>query len=233
VISGVPFLDIAPVALLGAVLGLDMVSFPQAMWSRPLVSATAAGALIGDAAAGLLAGAVLELVALETLPFGASRYAEWGTAGVVGGAIYAEFPRPGTTPGALPVAVFCALATAVVSSRSMVLLRGMNGRAAERWRGRIDAGDTGGVAALQVRGLVLDLLRGFVLTAVALAVLVPLSRAIVGVWRGDLVASRAVVTALAATIAAGAVWTVFHSSARAGWLFILGIAAGAVLLLVR
>jgi PTS system mannose-specific IIC component len=73
-------LDVLPIAMLGGVLGLDVVSFPQAMVSRPLVAATLAGALIGDAASGLMIGAALELIALETLPFGASRYPEWGSA---------------------------------------------------------------------------------------------------------------------------------------------------------
>ena len=44
---------------LGAVVGLDFVSFPQAMLSRPIVAATLAGAICGNAAAGLLAGALL------------------------------------------------------------------------------------------------------------------------------------------------------------------------------
>lgn len=225
--------DVLPIALLGAVLGLDMVSFPQAMWSRPLVSATAAGALAGRASAGLLVGAVLELIALETLPFGASRYAEWGTAGAVGGAVYASFLDPGAQAGALPTAVLCALATAVVSSRSMVVVRALNGRAARAVRGRVDAGDPGTIRALQLRGLVVDLARGFVITGVALVVLLPVARAAVGTWSGGVVASRAVVTALAAIVAAGAVWTVFHGSARAGWLFVGGTIAGALLLLVR
>ena len=38
-------LDLLPMAALGAVLGLDVVSFPQAMISRPLVAATLAGAM--------------------------------------------------------------------------------------------------------------------------------------------------------------------------------------------
>src|ERR671933_420064 len=79
-----------PLGLLGALLGLDTVSFPQAMFSRPLVAATLGGALLGAPLEGLLVGATLELIALETLPFGASRYPEWGSAAVVGGALFAE-----------------------------------------------------------------------------------------------------------------------------------------------
>src|SRR4051812_35463518 len=103
------WIDLLPIALLGGLLGLDVVSFPQAMISRPLVAATLAGALIGHSPSGLLVGAALELVALDTLPFGASRYPEWGSAAVVGGAIFATHP---THPaGAMTVAVVAALAT--------------------------------------------------------------------------------------------------------------------------
>ena len=42
--------DLLPIALLGGVLGLDVVSFPQAMISRPLVAATFTGILIGQPA---------------------------------------------------------------------------------------------------------------------------------------------------------------------------------------
>lgn len=231
-VSGVHVFDVLPLAMLGAVLGLDMVSFPQGMWSRPLVSATLAGAMAGSAAAGLLVGAVLELIALETLPFGAARYAEWGTAGTVGGVVYAAFPAPGSLAGALPVAVLCALVTAVASSQSMVLLRRANARVAHGWRGAVDAGAPGAVRAVQLRGLVLDLLRGFVVTATALLLFVPLAHQVVAAWEGGIVAARAIVTALAAMIAAGAVWTVFHGAARAGWLFLVGAAAGALLLVL-
>jgi len=70
------FAQLLPLAMLGAVLGLDVVSFPQAMISRPIVAATAAATLLGDPGRGLLVGATLEMFALETLPFGASRYPE-------------------------------------------------------------------------------------------------------------------------------------------------------------
>ena len=103
-----PESNLLRMALLGAVLGLDVVSLPQAMISRPLVAATLAGALGGNAMAGLLVGAVLELVALETLPFGASRYPEWGSAAVVGGALMAQAPE--ATAGALCLSTPVALA---------------------------------------------------------------------------------------------------------------------------
>jgi mannose/fructose/N-acetylgalactosamine-specific phosphotransferase system component IIC len=179
----------------------------------------------------LLIGAVLELIALETLPFGASRYAEWGTAGVVGGVVMAA--QPAGAAGALPVALFVALAAAVFSSRSMVWVRTWNAYSARHMRGDIDAGVPGAIDALQVRGLTMDLLRGFLVTFIALLILYPLAHEIVGVWGVDAIHSRALVTALAATVAAGAIWTLTHRAARAGWLFVLGLGAGTALLLLQ
>jgi PTS system mannose-specific IIC component len=113
------FLEALPIGLLGALLGLDVVSFPQAMISRPIVASTAAGSFIGNPPAGLLIGVVLEMIALDTLPFGASRYPEWGSAGVVGGALFAA--QPSGMPGALPAALLAALLTASISGWSMVV----------------------------------------------------------------------------------------------------------------
>src|SRR5688500_20227210 len=112
--------------------GLDVVSFPQAMISRPIVAATMAGAFIGEPERGLLVGVVLGLIALDTLPFGASRYPEWGSAGVVGGALSAAQP-PGM-PGALPASLLAALLTASISSWSMVMLRRIIAARLERTR---------------------------------------------------------------------------------------------------
>ena len=50
--------ELLPLALLGGVLGLDVVCFPQMMFSRPLVAATLAGAFVGDAAMGIFVGIV-------------------------------------------------------------------------------------------------------------------------------------------------------------------------------
>ena len=79
--------ELLPLSMLGGVLGLDVVCFPQMMVSRPLVAATLGGALAGDSTTGVLVGVTLELIALATLPFGASRYPEWGSAAVVAGAL--------------------------------------------------------------------------------------------------------------------------------------------------
>jgi PTS system mannose-specific IIC component len=224
-------LDLLPIALLGGLLGLDVVSFPQAMLSRPLVAATLAGAFVGHPLSGLLAGVVLELIALETLPFGASRYPEWGSASVVGGTLFADFGETG--PGALAVAVLGTLATAWIGGWTMVVLRRANATWAARRREALAAGSYRAVAGLQLLGMTADLARGALLTLVALAVLGPLSRAVVSLWTVDARLSRAVVVGLAGTVAAGAAWKIFHTTRGALWYFLGGavLALAAVLVL--
>lgn len=217
-------------ALLGATLGLDVVSFPQAMLSRPIVAATLSGALLGDATGGLLAGAALELVALETLPVGASRYPEWGSASVVGGAIVGYYPD---RAGALSVALLAAIAVGWVGGWTMVELRTLNARWAKRLRPAIDSGERSAVVGLQLAGLATDFVRGFLLTWVALLAFRPLGRAVLGVWGADARVSRAVAVTVAASVGAAAVWKLFRVTEHARWFLVGGLALGLAAMALR
>jgi mannose/fructose/N-acetylgalactosamine-specific phosphotransferase system component IIC len=224
-------LEALPIALLGALLGLDVVSFPQAMIARPIVSSTLSGAFIGHSEAGLLIGVVLELIALDTLPFGASKYPEWGSAGVVGGALFAA--QPAGMPGALPASVLAALLTASISGSSMVVLRRMIARRLERSRDRIEEGSRGALLSLHLSGMTLDLLRGALVTTLAMLVFSPLVRAIVATWGTESSYSRYVVVVVAAMVAGGALWKVFHSVNRVIWFFLGGALVYTILVIVR
>ncbi len=220
-------LDALPLALLGALLGLDVVSFPQAMISRPIVASTLAGAFIGEPERGLLIGVVLELIALDTLPFGASRYPEWGSAGVVGGALYAS--QATGMYGALPAAMLAALLTASISGWSMVVLRRSIGDKLTRSRDRIEDGSRDALMSLHLTGMSLDLLRGATVTLAGMLVFSPLVGAIVVIWGSSPVISRAVVVVAAAIVAGGALWKVFHSVQHVLWFFFAGLAASAAI----
>ena len=216
-------------ALLGAILGLDVVSFPQAMVSRPIVASTIAGTLGGSASDGLLAGVVLEMMALETLPVGASRYPEWGTASVVGGALYVT--RRGDATSALLFAMLGAMITAWVGGYSMYALRRLNGRWAKHSLPALERGNASVVTWLQMRGVGANLLRGFVLTGGALALLVPLTSIAVANGHGDSATIRAVLVAVAAAIAGSAAWKLSHGSKHGPWFFVGGLAIGCAMLL--
>jgi PTS system mannose-specific IIC component len=223
-------LGLLPLALLGAVLGLDVVSFPQAMISRPLAAATFAGALMGRPEHGLIAGAVLELFALETLPFGASRYPEWGSASVVGGAVFAA--QPDISAGALTVAVCAALFTAWFGGLTMVWHRRLIARWAAGMRDALVSGSSDAVVALQLRGLTSDLVRGGLLTWIALVLFMPLAGTVLAHWSFSSAVSRAVVVICAGAVAGGAIWKIVHNTKGTTWFLLAGLAVGSLLLFV-
>jgi mannose/fructose/N-acetylgalactosamine-specific phosphotransferase system component IIC len=225
-------MDLLPLAILGAVLGLDVVSFPQAMISRPIFAATAGGAMIGAPDQGIIAGAALELIALETLPFGASRYPEWGSAAVVGGVLFAAQAGSGRG-GALTTAVLAALMTAWVGGVSMVYLRKLNAVWARKRHDAVARGSRRVVIGLQLYGMTADLIRGGLLTFIALLALAPAQRFALDRWQVDAQVSRAVVVCVASMVAGAAAWKVLHSTAGARWLFVGGLAAGLLLLWIR
>jgi mannose/fructose/N-acetylgalactosamine-specific phosphotransferase system component IIC len=217
--------------MLGGLLGLDVVCFPQMMISRPLVGATVAGAFVGDTTTGLLVGATLELIALATLPFGASRYPEWGSAGVVGGAIAAALHAE--PAGTVTVGVLATLATAWVGGWTLVKLRLWNAWLARRKRSALEAGSRGAVVGLQLAGLTSDLARAMILTAVAYGLLFPVARATVALWSFDEHLSRAVTVGAASAVAAAAAWTIFHSARGARFYFAGGLLIGLLILAMR
>jgi PTS system mannose-specific IIC component len=223
--------ELLPLSLLGGLLGLDVVCFPQMMISRPLVGATLAGAFVGDTGAGLSVGVTLELIALATLPFGASRYPEWGSAAVVGGAIAAALH---TSPaGTVTIGVLATLATAWVGGWTLVKLRLWNAWLARRKRDALDHGARGAVVGLQLAGLTSDLARAMALTAIAYALLFPVAHATVGLWSFGEHLSRAVTAGAASAVAAAAAWTIFHSARGARWCFAGGLVVGLLLLALR
>lgn len=149
----------------GGVVGMDSVSGPQIMVSRPIVSATLGGALFGDPAAGFLVGTVLELLGLRHPPLGAARYADLGPAGLMAGSGFAV-AGGGVAP--FTAVLVAGWALGWLGSRSVVALRRVN----ERLLGAGDrlAAVPGRIEVRQRFGLVLDFLRGAILTA---AFLVP------------------------------------------------------------
>jgi mannose/fructose/N-acetylgalactosamine-specific phosphotransferase system component IIC len=213
-----------PLAILGAVLGLDTVSFPQAMLSRPLVAATAAGALLGEPAKGLLVGVALEFFALETLPFGASRYPEWGGAAVVGGALFAMTPEG--TAAAMTVSVLAGLVTAGLGGISMVALRRWNARWAKRQQLGVDRGSGLTVTGLQLAGMTADLVRGLVLTFGALVIFDGLRVAILSTANITPVLSRAVVVSVASAVGLAAIFKVVRTTQGARWWLVAGLGVG-------
>lgn len=148
----------------GALVGADDTSWLQVMVSRPVVAATAAGAVVGDAASGLLAGAVLELMVLPYPPMGATRTPDPGVAGVVGGAAFAA---TGGGTAALAGGVLAGWAAGWIGEWTVRALRRWNGRLVGR-PGEL-SGDPSRLESRHRWAVRLDVVRGAALTA-ALAI---------------------------------------------------------------
>ncbi len=220
--------EIGVVSLLGAVLGLDVVSFPQAMLSRPLVAATLTGALMGEPERGLVLGVILECFALESLPVGASRYPEWGSSSVVGGALASH---PGASgAGALLLAVIATLAWAWVGGWSMVQLRRLNAAWARTRHEAVAHGSRRTIVGLQLYGMTADLARGAVMTAIGITIGAPLMRLAIPLWSVSDARTLAVLMALGGIVAMSAIHKVFHTVPGARWFLLGGLAIGTLLL---
>lgn len=155
-------MDILRLGALGGLLGLDGTAVGQFMLSRPLVAGLLAGWLTGDVVQGALIGAVLELYLLVSVPSGGARFPEGATATVV--AVACAVPFEGV--GALPLGVAGGLVWGQVSGVTVDAQRHFNARLLPDERG-VD------VARSLTRGhllaIVLDFVRGAVVTAVGIA----------------------------------------------------------------
>lgn len=225
--------DLLPVALLAGVLGLDVVSFPQAMISRPIVAATIAGAFLGAPIAGLACGAALECLALESLPVGASRYPEWGSASVVAGAVAARGVEGNALPqpGAFAVAVAVGIALAWVGGTLMIKHRRLIAAFARPRLPLLAQGNRRTVVGLQVFGMSADFARG---ALIGLGGFLPMSMLAAFAdarWTVSSDLTRAYVVAAVAAVAAAAVWKDFHAISGTRRLFLASLAVGTLLVI--
>jgi mannose/fructose/N-acetylgalactosamine-specific phosphotransferase system component IIC len=151
--------------LWGTIVGLDLVSVPQAMLARPVVAGAVAGWLVGDVEAGLRVGVLFELFALDVLPVGAVRYPDYGPATVAATALAADSPWQ----FALGVSAALGLVVAVLGGFSLSMVRRANARAIQQRAAALAAGESGAIRRLQYGSLARDGFRAAALTALGVA----------------------------------------------------------------
>jgi mannose/fructose/N-acetylgalactosamine-specific phosphotransferase system component IIC len=155
---------VLPLLLWGTLVGLDLVSVPQAMISRPVVAGTVAGALAGDMETGLRVGVLFELFALDVLPAGAVKYPDYGPATVSAVALGAGMPWE----LGLGVSAALGLVLAVLGGWSLQVVRRWNSRAIQQRTAALAAGESRVIRWLQYGGVLRDAVRGFTLTLAGL-----------------------------------------------------------------
>jgi len=169
-------MELAQITILGGLLALDATSVGQFMVSRPLVAGTLTGWLLGDPVLGLLIGALLELYLLVSFPTGGSRFPEGATATVVAVAAGAA----STGPGAVPVGIAIGLVWGQVGGLSITGLRRLNGRVvSEPDDANVGAGR---VTASHVAAILLDFVRGSLVTGTGVLVGRAVVTAVADAW---------------------------------------------------
>jgi len=150
--------DLLLLSVLGGIVALDGTAVGQFMVSRPLVAATLAGVLVGEAGLGLTVGALLEIFYLSVLPVGGARFPEGGPAAVAATAV--AITAGGGSSGLL-LGVASGLVWGALGGFTVGLLRRMNAQLALDPHG---AGVTpGALARVQLFGIAADFSRGVLL----------------------------------------------------------------------
>lgn len=211
--------------ILGAWAAVDGVSAGQFMVSRPLVTATLTGWLLGDPTTGFTLGLFLEVVHLAGLPVGAAQLPEPGPAAIP--ATVAALTLGGGEGLALGAALGVALA--VVGGRTVVLQR--------RWQGRLVHGRRGGEVVPETLGrrlaqaVALDGLRGAVLSLSGMVLAVGLAPLLRGMWPLGPRETVALLVILSA-FSAGTLLSNLPTGRRRAPLLLLGVGGGVLLSLL-
>jgi hypothetical protein len=205
--------------LLGGVVALDATSVGQVMISRPLVSGTLAGFLLGDPQTGLLLGCILEGANLGAIPVGASRFMEPGPAAIP--SVVAALILGGG--GGIALGAGLGMFMSLIGGESVVLQR--------RWNGRILAGGFEGGRRSLVRRfwgcVAIDGLRGVVLTGVGITLALSLPDVGAGRWHLDSQTTAALLL-LPGALAVGALLDRWRLTPRRWAIFAAALASGLV-----
>lgn len=145
-------LTIAGIAVAGGLIGLDRTAVGQFMISQPIVVGPLTGWILGDPVAGIVIGAVLELIWVLDMPIGAFVPAD-ATISTVSATAIAALGSPMTS--SLPVIGFSILLTAAMAPATMKaddIIR--------HWNSRLDDGLVSGPGPHPGRSLVRAHLSG-------------------------------------------------------------------------
>jgi PTS system mannose-specific IIC component len=152
-------------AVIGAIAYLDRTAAFQVMLHRPLVVATAMGAVFGNVAAGAQVGAVMELLYLARLPVGASIPPDdTGAAMFAGAAAAVAASSVGLSAGSFTAVLLLSVPCAELGKAADRLVRRINGRIAALTIDSVERGDSQAVEHGLLAGVALFALSGVVLT---------------------------------------------------------------------
>jgi len=157
---------IAGVALAGGLIGLDRTAAGQFMISQPIVAAPLVGWLLGDASAGLVIGAMLELIWVLDMPVGSFVPADATVSAVTATAVAVLTCPNGVPRSVLGFSILLSAGTVPFTMMADTFVRSWNSRLVDRLNAAV-----GGDAARSLTRAHLTGLGMFYLKSVALYVL--------------------------------------------------------------
>ena len=216
--------------MLGGIVALDASAFGQLMLSRPLVAGALAGLIVGMPLEGALVGAMLEALSLSILPVGAAKYPETGTAAVSAvGTLGIAGVAP--TPSTLLLILVYGLLWQRLAGATVIGGRYINERLVRAGRSTTKRMDSL-IALRHLESMVLDVMRGTVITILALLLGVPLVRFAVSHWHAPAALASLVIAISAAAVLAGTA-PLFADSRRARIGLAAGLICGSILLVLQ
>jgi mannose/fructose/N-acetylgalactosamine-specific phosphotransferase system component IIC len=113
------------ISIVAGIISLDVTACWQVMISRPIIIGPVIGYLCGDFSHGIITGALLELIWINTLPLGASIPLDAAATTVVAtaSAIFMERWWTGTEPAAIAIGLAYALPLGVIFKRLDIFIR--------------------------------------------------------------------------------------------------------------
>jgi mannose/fructose/N-acetylgalactosamine-specific phosphotransferase system component IIC len=170
------------VSILGGLVALDKTEVFQSMFSQPLVAGAIVGLLVNDLPGGLFAGILFQLIYLWVMPIGAATFPDPAVGSVVGSAGYCIMR--GSFPDNPGLVLLLILAFAVpfgwFAGWTLVKQRQLNSRLLRRADLYAEGGQVGGFGGLLLLGLSGSFVRGLLVTASGILVLIALLSSLIG-----------------------------------------------------
>ncbi|MBN2001201.1 PTS sugar transporter subunit IIC [candidate division KSB1 bacterium] len=123
------WLKFLALSMWGGIVSLDTTAAMQMMISRPLVSCSVVGLLLGNFPLGFSVGILLELIWLIEIPYGAVWFSEGNVGATVASAIAIFLTKQsGRTAPAVYIALILAVLVSIAGGWLVVTMRDINGR---------------------------------------------------------------------------------------------------------
>lgn len=214
----------------GGVVAMDTTAAFQAMISRPMVSCTVVGLMLGNVPLGLTIGVLLELLYINELPVGAAKFSESNVGAVAAAtvAIFVHQQLPQREIAAIALSLFLGIIISYLGGKLVVLMRRINSRIYSKLLDT-DPLTPWHIDLAQFWGILLSFVLGF--ASVFLTAWVFTNRMIWALHQFPQTYDKILQPAMAGLLGAGCAFLayMFWEQSKRGWLLTLGLAIGLVL----